>query len=393
MLFDIRTLIVIGGVLFAAMALMFWLSARRLPPDERASLRIWTGSLILQPPAWALLAARGAIADEYSIVLANALLMLGLCESARATRRYLGLPERRGWLWAMPIAIGGVLWWYSRVDPDYSVRVIAVSCGYVIALAAMATALFVGVREEAPVPRRPEFWLCVLGIAFIGWRISEHLLHPRPDGTLFQGSAFDALGVGYAAIAPIFMSVGFLLLHHERAYREMHALATVDTLTGALTRRAAESRGEQLLRESRATGRPLSLLMIDVDHFKQINDRHGHAAGDEVLRLISRRIRSQLRACDLVGRIGGEEFMVLLPGAGDEQAQAIADRIHHGVRAQPVEYRDLALEVTVSVGVARTLSDDDFWALLTRGDHAMYDAKRTGRDRVVLSAESAPAAS
>jgi diguanylate cyclase (GGDEF)-like protein len=387
---DVRTLIVLGAVMCAVMGLLFGLSVRRLPPDERAGIRIWAGGLFLQPLAWGLFAARGAIPDLLSIVLANTLLMLALCECARAMRRYLCLSERRVWLWSMPIVVAAVVWWFSAVVPHYSLRVIVMSAGTGFALAMMAAALLPALRAGGSVPGRMVFWLSLVGIAIFGARIVWHIRHPHPDGTLFEATASDALALGYAATAPVFMSLAFLLMHHERAYRQMHTMATVDALTGVLSRGALEAQGKRLLHESRRLGRPVSLLMIDVDHFKRINDRHGHAAGDEVLRRIAARIRSQMREEDLVGRIGGEEFLALLPGTTGEQARAVASRIHGCVRADPVAYLDLSLTATVSVGVIEATPEATDWsALLTRADDAMYDAKRAGRDRVVFVGEPA----
>ncbi|MFZ5635367.1 MAG: GGDEF domain-containing protein [Pseudomonadota bacterium] len=387
---DVRTLIVVGAVMCAVMGLLFGLAGRRLPPDERASIRIWVGGLFLQPLAWGLFAARGAIHDLLSVVLANTLLMLALCECARAMRRYLGLSERRAWLWSMPIVVAMVVWWFSSIVPHYSLRVIVMSAGTGFALAMMASALLPALRSGGSVPGRMVFWLSFVGIVIVAARVVRHIRHPQPDGSLFEAAASDALALGYAATAPVFMSLGFLLMHHERAYRQMHAMATVDALTGVLSRGALEAQGKRALHENRRSGRPISLLMIDVDHFKRINDMYGHAAGDEVLRRIAARIRSQMREDDLVGRIGGEEFLALLPGTTGEQAHAVATRIHRCVRAEPVEYLGLALTATVSVGVIEATDDGADWsALLTRADDAMYDAKRAGRDRVVLTGEPA----
>lgn len=384
MSFDIQTLAIIGASMCTVMSLLYGASARHFPQTERVSLRIWTHSLLLQPLAWGLFAARGVIPDVLSVVVGNALLLLSLCESARALRRYLGSPQRRLLLWSIPLGVSVVAWWFLAVTPDFSVRVIASSLGACCVLALMASPLLRTLRPGGSMPGRVICLLCVLGIVVLGLRVLHHLRHPHPDGSLFDMRTIDAVGLAFASTAPVFFSLGFLLMHHERIYQQMHTLATTDTLTGVLARGALESLGRQLLHECRALGRPLSLLMIDVDHFKRINDHHGHAVGDEVLRRIARRIRSQLRADDRVGRLGGEEFLVLLPGATGEQAQAVAGRIHQRVRERPVSHQSLSLPVTVSLGVIEADAEEIEWStLLTRADHAMYQAKHGGRDRVV----------
>lgn len=394
MSFDIRTLAIIGASMCTVMSLLYGASARHFPQTERVSLRIWTHSLLLQPLAWGLFAARGVIPDFLSVVVGNALLILSLCESARALRRYLGCPQHRLLLWSIPLLVGAATWWYLAITPDFSRRVIAASLGASGVLVLMATPLWRSLRPGGSMPGRVICSLCVVGIVVLALRIVHHLRHPHPDGSLFDMRTIDAVGLAFASTAPVFFSLGFLLMQHERLYQQMHTLATTDTLTGVLARGALETLGRQLLHDCRAVGRPLSLLMIDVDHFKRINDLHGHAVGDEVLRRIVHRIRSQLRADDRIGRLGGEEFLVLLPGASGEQAQAVAGRVHQRVRERPVNHQSLSLPVTVSLGVIEAGPRELDWSvLLTRADHAMYRAKHDGRDRVVrvVDTDGAPA--
>jgi diguanylate cyclase (GGDEF)-like protein len=132
--------------------------------------------------------------------------------------------------------------------------------------------------------------------------------------------------------------------------------------------------------------------MIDIDHFKAVNDTYGHHAGDLALQAVAATSREALRDWDILGRIGGEEFAVLLPETESSQSQAVAERLRQTVAtaAVPVE-RGETTHLTVSIGIATAGSeDDDFDALLGRADQALYEAKRTGRDKVCL-AERAPA--
>jgi diguanylate cyclase (GGDEF)-like protein len=154
----------------------------------------------------------------------------------------------------------------------------------------------------------------------------------------------------------------------------------VDGLTGLLNRTALGTRLIELETQSAGVDRQVAVILADIDHFKQINDTHGHAVGDDVLRAVAARIQGSLRSLDSVYRVGGEEFMVLLPGAELGAAARVAERIHQAVRQAPCGGR----EVTVSVGVAATAAGERFVysELFERADRALYMAKDEGRDRV-----------
>jgi diguanylate cyclase (GGDEF)-like protein len=142
---------------------------------------------------------------------------------------------------------------------------------------------------------------------------------------------------------------------------------------------------------SRRTGQPVGLIVGDLDHFKDVNDGHGHATGDAVLQDVAYVLRKQLRAFDLAYRIGGEEFLVLLPGANLEQTAAMAERLRRGVEADTVGG---GLSVTMSFGVSASASDFafDYQSVCEEADSALYEAKRQGRNRVCTGTAVTPAA-
>jgi diguanylate cyclase (GGDEF)-like protein len=155
--------------------------------------------------------------------------------------------------------------------------------------------------------------------------------------------------------------------------------AVIDQLTGMLNRKALESRTSELEQQSRIASQPVGLIVADIDHFKKVNDYHGHAMGDAVLRDVAYRIRAELRAYDLAYRLGGEEFVVLLPGASESMAAEMAERLRLAVEAEPVG----GISVTMSFGVA-TSGDEGFAfdSLFAQADEALYRAKASGRNRV-----------
>ncbi|HEX6620859.1 MAG TPA: diguanylate cyclase [Solirubrobacteraceae bacterium] len=176
-----------------------------------------------------------------------------------------------------------------------------------------------------------------------------------------------------------------LLLTRER---ELERLAYYDELTALPNRRSVLRQLEALISRGRRHGHALALLMVDADHFKAVNDRYGHAAGDAALRALADRLRERLRTEDVAGRFGGEEFVIGLPDADAAGAATAAEAVRAAVCARPLTVAGRELTLTVSVGWA-TWEDDDLGQLLARADGALYEAKAAGRDCVRPRADSA----
>jgi diguanylate cyclase (GGDEF)-like protein len=170
--------------------------------------------------------------------------------------------------------------------------------------------------------------------------------------------------------------------------RELKRQASTDDLTGVANRRSLMHRLALEFERVRrpGAGHRCAVLAVDLDLFKQVNDTHGHAAGDAVLQQVAALMQRITRQHDLVARSGGEEFMLLLPDTGADDAVALAERLRAVLRAQPVQQGSLVLAVTVSVGVSLILpSDASIDAVMARADAALYQAKAGGRDRVCLA--------
>ena len=166
----------------------------------------------------------------------------------------------------------------------------------------------------------------------------------------------------------------------ERSYLE--AQANRDALTGVLTRRAFTELATGALARRVGSAEPMAVLLLDVDHFKRINDAHGHLVGDAALRGLGAVLRRELREGDLVGRFGGEEFVVLLRGLEPLEAQAVAERLRQAIAAEPIEYQGARHAMTASLGLAVVARREGLEAALGRADAALYAAKHAGRDRV-----------
>jgi diguanylate cyclase (GGDEF)-like protein len=191
-----------------------------------------------------------------------------------------------------------------------------------------------------------------------------------------------------SAVAFIMLrSMAMVLMAAERSRNQLTELAHHDPLTGALNRGG-------LAQHLPALGsQPVSLLIIDIDHFKQLNDRHGHAAGDDMLRLFASVSRGIMRSNDLLARQGGDEFLAVLKNVSREDAVAIAERIRLAFAAAVMQRPDLVVFPTLSIGVAaRSESGGDFERLVQKADEALYRSKREGRNRVEVFGENQQAA-
>jgi diguanylate cyclase (GGDEF)-like protein len=187
-----------------------------------------------------------------------------------------------------------------------------------------------------------------------------------------------------SVVLTVFVAARQLAAQQEnlRLTAALAELATTDSLTGVRNRRSFFEMADREWARAARTGEPLSAVMLDVDHFKQVNDRLGHAAGDEVLAAVARRCEEELRNVDVFGRYGGDEFVALLPGTSPREAYRVAQRLREAVAAEPAFTEAGPVSVRVSVGVACTLPDcPTVLRLMGRADAALYAAKHEGRDR------------
>ena len=195
-------------------------------------------------------------------------------------------------------------------------------------------------------------------------------------------------------VVMLLLSLGFMRMVQDRREARSRRAALRDPLTRMLNRRALVRALEHCITDASRQSKPLALLLIDVDHFKRVNDTHGHISGDKVLRHVSRVLASNVRTDASVGRFGGEEFVIICPGCGMEDAHTLALRLNEAVRASSIPIQGQTLRVTVSIGgYAGAVAAGTPWeTLLEAADSAMDRAKDTGRDRVVMHRELPAAA-
>jgi diguanylate cyclase (GGDEF)-like protein len=280
-------------------------------------------------------------------------------------------------------------------------RLVAVTLATAALLQLVAALLALRAMPHSGIYRYP--WIALsLALALMVERRVEPLLDFH-DG---MADLLDALYALLISALMVFSLVGLdRLLRAIRANQEqLTYLATTDALTGLANRRHLLAEMDKELRRAERSGRPVSVLMVDVDHFKDINDRYGHAVGDAVLVAVAKRCLARLRATDLCGRIGGEEFVVLLPEADAAGALTTAERLCADLAEAPIDTARGPLGVTVSIGVAthrpRSPQADatakcdvigQTQTLLQSADNALYRAKAGGRNCVRVDAGDSPA--
>jgi diguanylate cyclase (GGDEF)-like protein len=217
----------------------------------------------------------------------------------------------------------------------------------------------------------------LFALAIWGWLVAEQRSVEAARMAPIHDLAYFA-----SYLLMIVNGVGFLLMCKQKDDVQMQRLATVDALTDTLNRRAFFERADSARQLALRLRKPIALLMLDLDHFKQLNDNHGHACGDQALRLFAETARGVLREQDLMGRLGGEEFALALPGTTLDGALHAAERLRVAVTEVRLPSCASAYRMSVSIGVVMIDPNEELTAALARADHALYAAKTGGRNRV-----------
>lgn len=379
-----------GTLLFSIGALALLLavisfSAARALPDLRLGLRDWGRAMLAAAGGFLLQYLRGHAPWELTFLLANLLVMMVPVFALRAHAGLLQQPVHPRVLWSLYAAgISGVLACYVFEVP-VSVAIFTMAGAITVLL--LMTALRI-LRHQRRHPHSTVqlaamiilttagFFAVRAGLALAGYgaTVRPAVETPQQTGILLVGALFVVAA-----------TIGFFSMAHERQRRELIERARRDGLTGLYTRSAFMDLAQALDGQRRAAH--YAIAMIDIDHFKRVNDTHGHVIGDLVLAHAARLVANTVRTTDLVGRYGGEEFCVLLRDCSLAQAELFASRLVEAARQQAVRLPGgQTVGFTFSIGCAeRALMPgaEAFTETLGRADRALYAAKRGGRDRWV----------
>lgn len=376
--------------LLLALLLGFLLLALELGFAQRAlkrhvELRTWalgTWLLLLGFTAFGL---RPWMPPAFAVFISNALLLAGMVTYTRALYQFLLDAKLPRWVWGQ---FGlALLLLLLMLSWPLHLRTSVISLIYV---AMLLPSVSVIVRHGWAAERSLRTVAFTMSLACVALTVrAVHALnHPEQYGALLQASLGQGLTFLVCFLSVLGAGFGFVLSSFQRVANRMEALATHDGLTGCLNRSAMEALIEHALQRGRREAAPVALVLLDIDHFKDINDHYGHRAGDQVLQAFAAAVRSRLRKSDAFGRVGGEEFALLLPETDAEGAARLAEEVRRVVQDMSVPSGAAhALRITLSGGVAvatpqRPLAAEQLYAL---ADASLYRAKRDGRNRIEAS--------
>jgi diguanylate cyclase (GGDEF)-like protein len=236
---------------------------------------------------------------------------------------------------------------------------------------------------------RRDMWLFIGAVTFIAVGVSQFSLVSLylllGDAAFSKANAFYmAAFVPVVVAIPVCYATAKTALRLSIAHARLKELAHTDELTGLINRRSFFQRADEILGDASASEESLALLIIDADYFKQLNDTYGHATGDAALQFITERLESCVRKTDLLCRLGGEEFAILLQGMDEAGGATLADRILEKVACHPMVWDGKVIEMSVSCGIADTSVSYEMTPLFKAADDALYAAKSDGRNRRVL---------
>lgn len=380
------TLLIIAALLTALVTTVLyavWSFNRNIP-----GLRLWMVSFLLGSVFSVSLLVRDWFPEVVAVVISQGSVSLAAYLCLMASRMYMG--RRPFSHWYAVVGIGALMVasvYFTVVQPHLGMRFVFVGLGAGICFLLTArTMADGGVRR---VPARYLFAL-VAGLhgLFLLLRPALFKLAPVAPGGL-PDAGLVALVSQFvlleAIVAVVLLGFGALMLANEFITSELRHLAEMDPLTNVFNRRAFLTLLDKAISAAQRTGTAVPVLVMDLDHFKNINDTWGHRAGDDVLRHFVMLAHRCLRKEDVMGRLGGEEFAIFLPNASAAGALAVAERLRALVEAQPVATGPQSIPLTVSVGVTLCAHGDAAGAALQRADEAMYLAKERGRNRVEVS--------
>jgi diguanylate cyclase (GGDEF)-like protein len=376
---DTSTLYLVAAMVAAMLGamLLFFGNQEKIP-----ALRWWGTAYLLGAASIALWTLAASSLGEVLSLALNAVGFLACGMVWNASRVFHGRKPN------LPGLVLGAIAWVAAImtlSPEASAMRITIGAGIVALYAALTASELWSERRRALQRRWPTVVVPALhGFVLMLPILLGGLLYPAQDK--FSGSVW----VTVFSVELVLYAVGtvfvIFMLVSERTVTAHKTAASMDPLTGMFNRRGFAEACSRVIEREATAGRPVTVLIFDIDHFKSINDRFGHAAGDEILKLFAANVVNSLRISDLSGRIGGEEFAALLPCSLEEGVLA-AERVRGAFADSGIVVEDGPVDTTVSIGVAGGPAGTELEVLLAAADTALYQAKRGGRNRVELAEE------
>jgi diguanylate cyclase (GGDEF)-like protein len=354
-----------------------------LPKDVQPSAADWRVATLLFAGSSIVFVAHGASKQDWLLLVANGLLLVGMALYHRSLRRYVGRVDRM--VVFAPVIVGfALLIYFTLIQPSLGSRIVIASVfgiGYVVAGIyvlwlyrrihhSISSAVLIGL-------------MAVAVLLFLARGVYFTLIDTSISAITQAGNLVNVVTPILISMLPIVGTTAFALLCFERIRRDLQVVATTDALTGLPNRRAITERANEMFEQAKLKLGTFSMGVIDIDHFKQINDRYGHEIGDRVLAHVAQSLAHLTREGSVVGRQGGEEFVVLFNAADSQEALKAVERLRAEIAGKPFVQDGNNIAVTVSIGLAtRQDTDANVEDVLRRADRALYRAKAEGRNCV-----------
>lgn len=373
-----------------AVGLSIVVASGRYPRHIRGSLRAYSYGKFLLGSAFLIAGFRGGQAPELLIPLANGIGLAGLSMNYTSVRH---LQNRPVWPF-VPAAVGAAvgLSCLLLLFAGGGIGWVRVLVSFATSAVLLVIAFEVLVRYQGRgIPHYVTGLLCAsLAVVYLV-RMSAGMAQEDAPTTYMLDDRVERATFLLSLLGTVIGAINYVLMASDEFNRELSKLAHTDGLTGALNRRRLFEMGEVEFRRARRYGRELTVLVLDIDRFKSINDHAGHPFGDRVIRAVADCCTGQIRHEDALGRIGGEEFAILLPETGAEAGRMLAERLRGAIERQLAQLgAEAGVTVTCSIGgVSLTREHSEFSDLMAQSDTALYDAKHAGRNQVRFFPEAA----
>ncbi len=354
-----------------------------LAPRYRG-VTFWAVGNVLTATGYILLLLRDVTPSIVSVVVANALVVLALYVTLLGTAQFVERPHRfLGTRYALGFALV-VLIYFTLINDRLDARTFLISIVSGILCTQIAYMIFRGATSAV----RIAYWLggalLVLYASFWIVRAIAFVASSSAREYLSSLQAQPPVFIAEAIFLP-FWSAAAIAMIVQRLTAELALTATIDYLTRTLNRRGGEARIREEAARAKRTGRPFSIMLFDLDRFKEINDRYGHPAGDAALQFVAGIIRETVRIEDAICRWGGDEFLILLVGASEETAAQVGERLRESISSRDLIIDSSRIAISLSIGIAEHDHTGPVEETVSHADAALYEAKDKGGDQVVVA--------
>lgn len=387
---DLRTLsfvLMLTTIALSILMMFIWKSSKTYP-----GFGFWAFANVFISLGFMLLSLRGIMPDLITVIFANSLIFGGIVLFFTGNRRFLGLSDERVFSLALLILHALIIGYFNYINQQVVYRIVCIS----IFITIVSGRNYYDFRQGWLQNRSASYkFISIVYLAFCSLIITRAIFtywFSNLEG-LYTPDRIQSFSFVTFILTSIVWTFAYMILNNERLQQELNEtkikfekLAATDFLTGINNMRRFFEIGEVEIHRARRFRHPLSLIMFDIDHFKKINDTYGHAAGDMVLTTIIDVCKFNLRELDTLGRLGGEEFGIVLPHTDIDVAKMVAGRLRRAFDETEIRILTETIRVTASFGVTEFLeSDKQLKDLLDRADSALYEAKQSGRNQVKSS--------